>query len=62
MNKFDSYENNLLADFEAGVLKSTAPTKTDLAKFKAAATATFLKDKRINIRLSLGRRKLQRYR
>ncbi len=42
----------VVAAYEARVLKSTSPTKTDLAKFKAAATATFLKDKRINIRLS----------
>lgn len=37
---------------EAGELKSTSPSKADLAKFKAAATATFIKDRRINIRLS----------
>jgi len=52
MKPLDSFEKDLLADYEAGALKSTSPTKTDLAKFKAAAKATFLKDKRINIRLS----------
>ncbi|MDO8317577.1 CopG family antitoxin [Rhodoferax sp.] len=52
MKKLDTFEKDILTDYEAGVLKSTSPSKTDLAKFKAAATATFIKDKRINIRLS----------
>ena len=52
MKKLDDYENELLSDFEQGQLKSIAPSKADLTKFKAAATATFLKEKRINIRLS----------
>lgn len=52
MDKLDAFEQAVLSDFEQDVLRSTAPTKADLAKFKAAATATFLKDKRINIRLS----------
>jgi predicted DNA binding CopG/RHH family protein len=42
----------LLAAYEKGELKSTSPSKAMLAKFKAAATATFLMEKRINIRLS----------
>ena len=52
MKKLDAFEKEILNDYETGVLKSTSPSKTDLAKFKAAATATFIKDKRINIRLS----------
>ncbi|MDO8346145.1 MAG: hypothetical protein Q7T48_23325 [Cellvibrio sp.] len=52
MKKLDAYEKDLLAAFEAGELKSTSPSKAHLAKFKAAASATFIKDKRINIRLS----------
>ena len=52
MKKLYDYENELLSDFEQGQLKSIAPSKADLTKFKAAATATFLKEKRINIRLS----------
>lgn len=52
MQKLDSYEEALLAAYEQGELKSLAPKKEDLSKFKAAATATFIKDKRINIRLS----------
>lgn len=52
MDKLDAFEQAVLSDFEQGALKSTTPTKADLAQFKAAASATFLKDKRINIRLS----------
>jgi predicted DNA binding CopG/RHH family protein len=52
MKKLDAYEEELLTSFEKGELKSTSPSRADLAKFKAAATATFIKDRRINIRLS----------
>jgi predicted DNA binding CopG/RHH family protein len=52
MKKLDAFEEDLLVSYEKGELKSTSPAKTDLAKFKAAATATFIKDRRINIRLS----------
>jgi predicted DNA binding CopG/RHH family protein len=52
MKKLDAFEKDLLAAYEAGELKSTSPTRRDLNKFKAAATATFIKDRRINIRLS----------
>ena len=52
MKKLDPFERDLLAAYEAGELKSTSPSKRDLNKFKAAATATFIKDRRINIRLS----------
>jgi hypothetical protein len=51
MKKLDAYEKKILAAYEAGELKSTA-SKAELATFKAAAAATFIKDKRINIRLS----------
>lgn len=53
MPKTDAYETELLAAFDKGALKSVA-TKAELAKFKAAARATALKDKRVNIRLSSG--------
>jgi hypothetical protein len=46
------FEADILAAYDAGELKSGAPTKAELAKFKAAASATFLKEKRVNIRLS----------
>lgn len=47
MKKLDAFEADVLADYEKGELKSTTPKKADLAKFKAAATANFVKDKRI---------------
>lgn len=53
MPKTDAFEVELLAAFDKGALKSVA-TKAELAKFKAAARATALKDKRVNIRLSSG--------
>lgn len=52
MSKLDSYEKEILNAYEKGKLKSAAPGKAELAKFKAAATSTFLKDRRINIRMS----------
>lgn len=53
MPKTDFGEAELLAAFDKGELKSVA-SKAELAKFKAAARATALKDKRVNIRLSSG--------
>lgn len=52
MKKLDAFEEEILAAYEKGELKSSSPSKVELARFKAAATATFLKEKRINIRLS----------
>jgi predicted DNA binding CopG/RHH family protein len=52
MKKLDAFEKDLLTAYEKGELKSTSPSKAKLAKFKAAATATFLKEKLVNIRLS----------
>ena len=52
MGKIDTLEAEILAAYEKGELKSTSPSKAKLAKFKVAATATFLKEKRVNIRLS----------
>jgi len=51
MSKIDAYEQELLKAFEKGKLKSVA-TKGELEKFKAAARATAIKDRRVNIRLS----------
>ena len=53
MPKTDAYEADLLAAFDKGTLKSVA-TKAELSRFKAAARATAVKDKRVNIRLSSG--------
>lgn len=51
MSKVDADEMKLLELFEKGKLKSVA-TKSELEKFKAAARATAIKDRRVNIRLS----------
>ncbi len=53
MPKIDDYELEVLTAFEKGQLKSVA-TKAELAKIKAAARATAIKDRRVNIRLSSG--------
>jgi predicted DNA binding CopG/RHH family protein len=51
MSRVDAYEREVLRAFENGKLKSVA-TKGELEKFKAAARATAIKDRRVNIRLS----------
>ena len=53
MSNTDPYELEVLTAFDKGELKSLG-TKAELAKFKAAARATAIKDKRVNIRLSSG--------
>jgi len=53
MRKLEPYERRVLDAFDKGELKSVA-TRTEVAKFKAAARATAIKDRRINIRLSSG--------
>ena len=52
MKKPDLLEQDILNAYEKGELKSTSPSKAKLTKFKAAASATFLKEKRVNIRIS----------
>lgn len=51
MSKVDAYELEVLRGFEKGKLKSVA-TKSELERLKAAARATAIKDRRVNIRLS----------
>ncbi|MET0962719.1 MAG: hypothetical protein ABWY05_07860 [Noviherbaspirillum sp.] len=51
MPTIDDSDDNILQAYEEGKLKSVA-TKAELAKFKAAARATAMKDKRVNIRMS----------
>ena len=51
MPKLDAYEQEVLKAFEGGKLKSVA-TRSELEKLKAAARATAIKDRRVNIRLS----------
>ena len=53
MPKIDEYELAVVSAFDKGKLKSVA-TKGELAKLKAAARATEIKDRRVNIRLSSG--------
>ncbi|PUE18531.1 hypothetical protein B9Z38_15610 [Limnohabitans sp. MMS-10A-160] len=53
MSKIDREEAELLDLFDKGQLKSVA-SKSELARFKAAARATSIKDRRVNIRLSSG--------
>jgi predicted DNA binding CopG/RHH family protein len=53
MSRLDRYETELLAAFEGGKLAATG-TKAELAKLRAAARATSIKDRRVNIRLSAG--------
>jgi len=52
MKKADQFEKEMLTAYDEGELKSLSPSKASLTKFKAAARATFLKEKRVNIRLS----------
>ena len=51
MSILEAYELKVLRAFEKGQLKSVA-TKGELEKFKAAARAAAIKDRRVNIRLS----------
>ena len=47
----DASERDLIADYEAGGLRSVA-TRAELARLKAAARSTATKNRRVNIRLS----------
>lgn len=53
MPKIDEYEQEILDAFEKEKLRSVA-TREELARLKAAARATAIKDRRVNIRLSSG--------
>jgi len=52
MKNLDRYEREVLGAYEKGVLVSVRPTKAQLAAFREAARATFVKSRRVNIRLS----------
>lgn len=52
MKKLDRYEREILGAYEKGTLVSARPTKAQLTAFRNAARATFIKDRRVNIRLS----------
>lgn len=51
-NKLDDYEKEILDAYEKGEMKSTITSKADLEKYRSAARETFIKDRRVNIRLS----------
>ena len=53
MATLDPYEQEVLEAYESGKLQSTG-TKAELARLKAAARATAIKDRRVNIRMSAG--------
>lgn len=52
MKKLDRYEREILGAYEKGTLVTARPTKAQLAAFRDAARATFIKNRRVNIRLS----------
>jgi predicted DNA binding CopG/RHH family protein len=52
MKKRKSSDQKILEAYEKGQLVSVVPSKSELKKFKEAARATFIKDRRVNIRLS----------
>lgn len=53
MTQPDSFDVEIIEAYESGKLKSVA-SKTELNRLKAAARATAIKDRRVNIRLSAG--------
>ena len=47
-----TYEEQIAKEYEKGRFKSVAPSKAELNRFKEAARATFIKNRRVNVRLS----------
>ena len=52
MNEETLLDQEILASFERGEWKPARNQKGDIARFRAAAEATLLKNKRVNIRIS----------
>ena len=53
MKKADlAFEKQTVGAFENGKLRSISPSKAELRKYRLAARATFIKNRRVNIRLS----------
>lgn len=52
MKRLDRYERGILGAYEKGKLVSAYLTKAQLRAFREAARATFMKNRRVNIRLS----------
>jgi predicted DNA binding CopG/RHH family protein len=47
-----SYEERISEDYQKGRFQSVGPSKAELKSFREAARATFIKDRRVNVRLS----------
>lgn len=47
-----SYEEKISEEYDTGHFKSVGPSKAELKGFKESARATFVKNRRVNIRLS----------
>ena len=52
MKKLEAEEQEIVDAFEAGKLKRAANAKGEIKRHREYAAATFLKDSRINIRIS----------
>jgi predicted DNA binding CopG/RHH family protein len=52
MKKRKSFDETILDAYDKRHLVSASPAKAELKKYKEAARATFIKDRRVNIRLS----------
>jgi hypothetical protein len=52
MKRLDPYEREILGAYEKGALVSVQPTRAQRAALRDAARATFVKCRRVNIRLS----------
>ena len=50
--KLDAYEQDMLAAFDQGSMSSVITSKDQFQTYRAAARDTFIKDRRVNIRLS----------
>lgn len=50
--KRKTVDDTILEAYEAGEFKTVSPSKAELKKFREAAKATFIKNRRVNIRLS----------
>ncbi len=49
--KYDKEEKEILDAYESGKMKPSTPSKKEIERIKAIAKSTFMKDKRITIRL-----------
>ena len=52
MKRLDRFEREILSAYEKGSLVSARPTRAQLGAFRESARATFIKNRRVNIRLS----------